>query len=109
MFSQVWDGREKMELHGKGYNVVKTNDFPDAHIAQIPADPLESWTPHSRELIRFAAKEAGRLGVKLCLIVGLAGTSGQISTEYGQQKLMWSESDVVGPQDFNAPLLAPTP
>ena len=45
---------------------------------------------------RFAAKEAGRLGIKLVVTVGLAGTSGPIAPEYGQQKLVWSETAVTG-------------
>ena len=58
-------------------------------------------------MIRFAAKEAGRLGVKFCLTVGLAGTSGAIVPEYGQQKLVWSETAVTGPQSYDALLPAP--
>jgi hypothetical protein len=94
----------RMELKGKGYEVVKTDDFPNAQITPIPGSPLETWSPRSRELLRHVASEAGRLGVKFCLSVGLAGTSGPIAPEYGQQKLMWSETTVSGPMDFDATL-----
>jgi hypothetical protein len=97
----------KMELRGKGYEVVPTKDFPNAHITKIPGEQLASWSPRSRELFRHGAKEAGRLGVKFCLTVGLAGTSGAIAAEYGQQKLMWSETEVVGPIDFDAVVPGP--
>ena len=97
----------KMVLQGKGYRAVRTADYAGGHIDKIPGAALSSWTPRSRELIRFAAKEAGRLGLKLCLSVGLAGTSGPIAAESGQQKLVWSETAVTGPQNYDAPLPAP--
>lgn len=97
----------KMELRGKGYVVVPTKDFPNAHITKIPGNELETWTPRSRELFRYVAKEAGRLGMKFCLTVGLAGTSGPITAEYGQQKLVWSETEVVGPKEFDGVVSGP--
>jgi hypothetical protein len=97
----------KMELRGKGYEVVTTKDFPNAHITKIPGKEIETWSPRSRELFRYVAKEAGRLGVKFCLSVGLAGTSGAIAADDGQQKLMWSETEVVGPKDFDAVVASP--
>ena len=97
----------KMVLDGKGYRVAKTADYVGGRIDPIGRPALESWTPHSRELVRFAAKEAGRLGIKLVLTVGLAGTSGQIAPEFGQQKLVWSETAVTGSQPFDAALAAP--
>lgn len=97
----------KMVLQGKGYRAVPTADFAGGRIDPIDRPKLESWTPHSRELVRFAAKEAGRLGIKLCLTIGLAGTSGPIAPEYGQQKLVWSETAVTGPQQVDAALAAP--
>ena len=72
----------KMELRGKSYEVVNTKDFPNARITKIPGKDLETWSPRSRELLRHVAKEAGRLGVKFCLSVGLAGTSGPIAAEH---------------------------
>ena len=97
----------KMVLQGKDYRVVPTQDYPSAHATPIPSPLMESWTPPARELYRFAAKEAGRLGIKLCIAVGLAGTSGPIPLEDGQQKLVWSETSVKGPQTFAGPLPAP--
>ncbi len=97
----------RMVLQSKGYSVVKTQDYKGAHATPIPLPRLEFWSPAARELYRFAAKEAGRLGIQLCIGVGLAGTSGPISPEDGQQKLIWSETSVAGPQTFAGPLLAP--
>jgi hypothetical protein len=97
----------KMVLQGKGFYPVKTSDYAGGHIDPIPRPAMESWSPHFRELVRFAAKESGRLGIKLTVTVGLAGTSGPIAAEYGQQKLVWSETAVTGPQNYNASLPAP--
>ncbi len=97
----------KMVLDGKGYRVVKTSDYAGGHIDPIDRPALSSWTPHARELVRFAAKEAGRLGIKLVVTVGLAGTSGPIAPEYGQQMLVWSATSVNGSQTYDAQLPVP--
>ena len=97
----------RMVLQGKGFSPVKTSDYAGGKIDPIPRPVMESWSPRFRELVRFAAKESGRLGMKLTVTVGLAGTSGPIAPEYGQQKLVWSETAVTGPQSYNAPLPAP--
>ena len=97
----------KMVLQGKGFYPVKTSDYAGGHIDPIPLPAMESWSPRFRDLVRFAAKEAGRLGIKLAVTVGLAGTSGPVAPEYGQQKLVWSETAVTGPQSYDAPLPAP--
>jgi hypothetical protein len=97
----------KMVLQGKGYHAVPTADYDGGHIDKIPVAALDTWSPRFRELVRFAAKEADRLGVKLCLTIGLAGTSGPIAPEYGQQKLVWSETAVTGPHAYDASLPAP--
>ena len=96
-----------MVLQGKGYKVIDTPDFPNAQATAIPMKPLTAWTPLWRERIRFASKEAGRLGIKLCLSVGLAGTSGPIAAEDGQQKLVWSEATVTGPRSYDEVLPEP--
>ena len=97
----------KMVLGDKGYVEVKTTDFPGAHFSEIPSGPMPSWQPESRELVRWAAQEAGRLGVKLVVTVGLASTSGDIPLEFSQQKLVWSETAVKGPVQFNEMLAEP--
>jgi len=97
----------KMVLGDKGFYPVKTSDYGGGHIDPIPLPAMESWSPRFREMVRFAAKEAGRLGIKLCLTVGLAGTSGPITPEFGQQSLVWSETAVTGPKSYDALLPAP--
>nr|WP_165419973.1 glycosyl hydrolase [Edaphobacter modestus] len=97
----------KMVLGDKGYVEQKTTDFPGAHFSEIPSGPMQSWQPESRELVRWAAQEAGRLGVKLVVTVGLASTSGDIPLEYSQQRLVWSETAVKGPVQFDEVLAEP--
>lgn len=97
-----------MVLHGKGYEAVLTQDFPNAHVTAIPGQEIAPWSPRARELLRHVAREANRMGIKFCLTVGLAGTSGSIAPEFGQQKLLWSETAVSGPQVFDAVLSAPS-
>ncbi len=103
----VADASMKMVHANRGYQFVRTDDFKGAHSTGIPGAPMPTWTPHSREMYRFAAKEAGRLGVKLCVSVGLAGTSGRIEPEYGQQKLVWSETRLTGPRAYDGVLPVP--
>jgi len=97
----------KMVLQGKGFHPVKTSDYAGGHIDPMPRPAMESWTPRFRAMVRHAAQEAGRLGIKLVVTVGLAGTSGPIAPEYGQHKLVWSETAVAGPQAYDAALPAP--
>ena len=97
----------KMVLQGKAYRLVPTADYAGGHADKIPLADMPSWTPRSRELFRFAAQAAGRIGIKLAVTVGLAGTSGPIAPKYGQQKLVWSETAVTGPQCYDALLPAP--
>ena len=98
----------KMVLGEKAYVEEKTADFPGAHFTEIPSEPMRSWEPESRELVRWAAREAGRLGIKLVVTAGLASTSGDIPLEYSQQKLVWSETDVKGLAQFDQMLAEPT-
>jgi hypothetical protein len=99
---------QKMVLRGQEYVVVSTDDFKGAHGTRLPTKPLAPWGDRQRELLRFAAKEAGRIGIKLCLTVGLASTSGPIQPEHAQQKLVWSEVTVTGPKGFDENLPAPS-
>jgi len=97
----------RMVLGDRGYVEKKTTDFAGAHFTEVPFAPMQSWQPESRELVRWAAREAGRVGVKLVVTVGLASTSGDIPLEDSQQKLVWSETEVRGPIRVDAVLAEP--
>jgi hypothetical protein len=92
---------------GKDYTTAPTDDYRGAHYTDIPTGPLQSWTPRWRQLVCYAAGEAGRLGIDLVVANGLANTSGPISEKYGEQKLAWSEVSVDGPKTFDGPLPEP--
>jgi hypothetical protein len=93
--------------HKFEYEFVKEGEYTGCYNTPIPFPPLQAWTPLWRERIRFVAKEAARLNLKFCLAMGLAGTSGQISDEYGNQELAWSETAVDGSAAFNGTLPLP--
>jgi hypothetical protein len=90
------EANRTMVLGHKEFLAEPTQDFTAAHFTPIPEPAMPSWQPKSRELVRFAAEEAGRIGVKLVLTVGLASTSGDIALEDSQQRLVWSETRIVG-------------
>ena len=100
-----WD--RTVVRHGNDYRSVKTDDYRNPYYTLLPMGPLESWSPHWRELVCFAAGEAGRLGINFVVSDGLANTSGNISEEYGEQKLAWSETSVQGNQTFEGKLPEP--
>ena len=98
----------KMILVGKEYRSVPTDEYKGAHGEPLPTRPMSAWTPHWRELVRFAAREAARLKLDLCLSCGLADTSGPIAPEYGKQVLTWTEVPVTGPASLDETLPSKT-
>ena len=94
--------------HKFEYEFVKEGEYTGCYNTPIPFPPLQAWTPLWRERIRYVAKESARLNLKFCLAMGLAGTSGHISDEYGNQELAWSETAVDGSAEFNGILPLPT-
>src|ERR1035438_9475613 len=93
--------------HQFEYQFVKSGEYTDCYTTPIPFPPLVAWTPLWRERIRYVAKEAARLDLKFCLNMGLSGTSGQIAEEYGNQKLVWSETTITGPATYDGILSLP--
>jgi hypothetical protein len=89
------------------YQFVSEGQYTDCYTTPIPFPPLRAWTKPWRDRIRYVARESLRLGLKFCLAVGLAGTSGQIAEEYGNHKLVWSETLVNGTELFNEVLALP--
>jgi hypothetical protein len=97
-----------MVLEGKKYVIKPSADLKDAFQSPLPRPILKPWSNRVRELFRYAAKEANRIGIKFVLSVGLAGTSGPIDPEYGQQELVWSEKDIAGGQTISEILPEPS-
>jgi hypothetical protein len=88
------------------YEYVTSPDFDNFYTTPVPFPPLHSWTPLWRERIRYVARESARLGLRFCLALGLAGTTGQISEEYGNQILIWTETAIKGSETFDGILPA---
>ncbi len=91
----------KTVLVGKEFQYVRADDCTNAYDTPLPTQPLAAWTPRWRELIRHVAKESARLDLKFCLTMGLSAVSGPITEEYGNQKLIWTETAVSGPAMFD--------
>jgi hypothetical protein len=105
--SGSWAWKSKVVRDGDDYRGVRTHDYDGSYISPMPGEPLVTWSPHWRKLVCFAASEAGRLGIDFVVADGLANTSGPISEEYGEQKLVWSEVSVPGSQTFDGRLPEP--
>ncbi len=99
--------KRKLILTGKVYHGIPTDDYKDAYTTPVPTGPLAPWSPQWDELVSYSASEANRLGLGFVLTVGLGNTSGPIPEEYSLQKLVWTETPVKGPQDYEGTL--PTP
>jgi len=106
--SELSSTKATMVLKNKKYVVVPTQDFKGAYMTELPTQHLQPWDNRVRELFRFAAKEAGRIGIKFVLSVGLAGTSGPIPAEFGQKRMLWSEKNIEGGAPINEVLPEPS-
>ncbi len=95
------------EDHHFEFEFVQEGKYTDCYTTPIPFPPLQAWTPLWRERIRYVAKESARLNLKFCLNMGLAGTSGNISAEFGNQKLVWSATAIDGEETFDGILTLP--
>ncbi len=102
-----WTWRNKVVRNGNDYRSVRTSDYEGSYTTPIPGEPLVTWSPHWRKLVCFAAGEAGRLGIDFVVADGLANTSGAISEEYGEQKLVWSKISIAGSEAFDGQLPEP--
>ena len=94
-------------LTNKDYITVPTSDYPNPYYTAVPTGTFATWSPHWRELVRFAARECGRLGIQFVISDGLAGTSGNIPEEYGEQKLVWTETTIKGGEKYDGTLPEP--
>src|SRR5579863_2171980 len=100
-----WD--TKLVLSNKDYHTVPTTDYPNPYYTPMPMGKCVTWSEYWRDLVRFASKECGRLGLSFVISDGLANTSGNISEEYGEQKLVWTEASVQGGQTYDGTLHLP--
>ncbi|MGA2683829.1 MAG: glycosyl hydrolase [Verrucomicrobiota bacterium] len=76
----------------------------------IPPGPVKFMSPEWRAMMRYAAQEANRLGLELCLenCAGWSSSGGPWNTpEHAMQRVTTSELKVKGPMHFSAVLPAP--
>jgi alpha-L-rhamnosidase len=99
-----WSWKSNAVRVGKDYRAIRTDEYKNSYITPMPGTPLVTWSPHWRDLVCFAAKECARLNLSFVVCDGLANTSGSIPEEYGEQKLVWTETSVRGPQAFDGTL-----
>ena len=76
----------------------------------IPPGPVKFMSPEWRAMMRYAAQEADRLGLELCLenCAGWSSSGGPWNTpEHAMQRVTTSELKVKGPLHFSAVLPVP--
>ncbi|WP_372772704.1 glycosyl hydrolase [Mangrovibacterium sp.] len=71
-------------------------------------EKMEMWSEHWREMVRFASKEAGRLGLDFGVFIGPAGCAAPwVTPEYGQQEMVWGDTTIAGGEILNLKLDKP--
>ena len=76
----------------------------------IPHGPIQYNSPEWRDMVKYAAQEAARLGMELCIhnCGGWSSSGGPWNTpEHGMQIVVTSETQVHGPTLFNEALPQP--
>ncbi len=103
---QVWYPDYKVVLEGKEYRKVKTDEY-GGKSAERPPGRVDFWSDENLAAIRYAAKEANRLGIDLGLQIGTAAPREFVSNEFAQQIIDWSETSFKGPRLFEGTLPVP--
>ncbi len=97
------------------YEFIKDGEYTDCYTTPIPFPPLQAWTAHWRERIRYVASEAARLELKFCLNMGLSGTTGEIPKNtatrdlFGPRRGLMVELSSTGFWLSQTPILLETP
>jgi hypothetical protein len=102
----VWYPKHKVVLEGKEYRKVETDEY-GGKSAGPSFNRMPSWSDEWRAAVRFAAKEADRIGIDLGLAIGTTAPRELVSNEFGQQQIEWSEASFKGPGRFEGILPVP--
>lgn len=102
----VWYPEHKVVLDGKEYRKVETDEY-GGKSAPTPGGRMAFWSDECRPSIRYAAKEANRIGIDLGLAIGTTAPRELVSNEFEQQQLQWSEAKFKGPAVFEGTLPVP--
>ncbi|WP_282035767.1 glycosyl hydrolase [Saccharicrinis aurantiacus] len=85
-----------------------TDEYKGARLSQ-PEEKMEMWSKPWRDMVRFASKEAGRLGLDFGVFIGPAGCAAPwVTPDHGQQELVWGEIVVEGGQQIAQALERPS-
>ena len=79
-------------------------------IVNIPEGPVKFMSPQWLDLIKYAATEANRLGIELCIhnCAGWSSSGGPwITPEYSMKTLVYADVKTTGPAQFNQVLPQP--
>jgi hypothetical protein len=94
---------EAMKKQGLGGAVI-------FNVNTVTAGPVKIFSPEWQSLLKHAAAEADRIGIKLSIenCAGWSTAAGPwITPEKSMQQLSWSETDVSGPAKINLTLPKP--
>jgi hypothetical protein len=84
-----------------------TDEYKGGTLKQ-PKEKMEMWSDPWRGMVRFASKEAGRLGLDFGVFIGPAGCAAPwVTPEYGQQEIVWGDTTIVGGKTINLKLDKP--
>nr|WP_319509540.1 glycosyl hydrolase [uncultured Draconibacterium sp.] len=73
-----------------------TDEYEGGTLEQ-PKEKMKMWSKPWRDKVRFASKEAGRLGLDFGVFIGPAGCAAPwVTPEYGQQEVVWGDTIVTG-------------
>ena len=102
----VWYPEHKVVLEGKEYRKVETDEY-GGKSAPTPFERMAFWSDECRASIRYAAKEANRIGIDLGVAISTTAPRELVSNEYEQQQLQWSQASFMGPGLFEGNLPVP--
>lgn len=81
-----------------------TDEYAGGHLEK-PVEKMIMWSKPWRDKVRFASKEAGRLGLDFGVFIGPAGCAAPwVTPEYGQQEVIWGDTLISGGQTVNLKL-----
>jgi hypothetical protein len=84
-----------------------TDEYKGGSLEQ-PKEKMEMWSEPWRDMVRFASKEAGRLGLDFGVFIGPAGCAAPwVTPEHGQQEVVWGDTTMVGGKTVNLKLDIP--
>jgi len=84
-----------------------TDEYKGGSLEQLK-EKMIMWSKPWRDMVRFASKEAGRLGLDFGVFIGPAGCAAPwVTPEYGQQEVVWSDTKITGGKIVNLKLDKP--